>query len=406
MSHKLTKSAIDAFVFEGATPAQWDVRWDDEVKGFGVRVYASGRKAFILRYANHGRKKTMVIGRYGEITVQQARDLAKRAKYGLSHGVDPLAEKKRRDVAGVTVQELGSRYLAEHARTKKKASSADEDQRILERYIYPALGSKLVSGVEGSDIRRLHHQGRETPYQANRVLSLLSKMFNLAEGWGLRPQVSNPCRGVEKYKEAKRERYLTLRELSRLGAALDEVENDRTVQPQAVAAIKLLLLTGARLSEITGARWEWVDLERRVLALPESKTGAKPVFLNEAAVTVLEQIKASDLVPASPWIIPGRNPERHLINLRKPWTRITEKAGLQHVRLHDLRHTAASMAVAQGMNLPIIGRLLGHRNASTTHRYAHVDTDPALLAANQLGESIAVALGLANHREDAEDSSR
>jgi integrase len=219
----------------------------------------------------------------------------------------------------------------------------------------------------------------------------MSKLFNLAERWNMRPDGNNPCRHVPRYEEQSRERYLTVAELGRLGEALEAGLAAQSETPHMVAAVKLLLLTGARLNEILTAEWEWVDLDRRVITLPDSKTGRKPLYLSEAAVEVLRDLQKLR-GPESRFVIAGRFPDRPLTNLTKPWKRIRERAGIEDVRLHDLRHTAASIGVSQGMNLPVIGRLLGHTQASTTQRYAHVDIDPALAAADKIGTVVAGAL--------------
>jgi len=251
-----------------------------------------------------------------------------------------------------------------------------------------------VTAVSRADIDRLHKRLRQTPYNANRVLSLLHRLFNVAEAWGWSGPGPNPCRHVERFKEEPRERYLSADELVRLGTALDELISEESLWPEAAAAIRLLLLTGARLNEILTARWEWVDADRRTIELPDSKTGKKTIFLSTAAVQVLNELKRQQRDPESPFLLPGRSKGKPLNNLAKSWRRVCERAEIRGARLHDLRHTAASVAVARGGSLPIIGRLLGHRNPQTTQRYAHVDVDPALAIADEIGDAIGGALGI------------
>jgi integrase len=221
---------------------------------------------------------------------------------------------------------------------------------------------------------------------ANRVLALLSKMMNLAEKWGLRPDGSNPCRHVDKYGETKRERFLSADELARLGDVLAEAERTATELPGAIAAVRLLALTGCRVSEIVTLRWQDVDLAAACLRLPDSKTGAKTVHLNAPALAVLAAIERD---PGSPWVIRGGKPGARLINLQKPWRRIRANAGLENVRLHDLRHSHASVAVGLGEGLPMIGKLLGHSTVATTARYAHLAADPVKAATERVGAAIA-----------------
>jgi integrase len=214
-------------------------------------------------------------------------------------------------------------------------------------------------------------------------------MFNLAERWGLRSDGSNPCRHVEKFKEKKRERFLSSEELSRLGNVLAKAEQGGKELPSVIMAIRLLILTGARLSEILGLRWEWVDFEQGCLRLPDSKTGAKLIPLSRPAYEILEN--APRLV-GNPFVIPGAKEGEHLVNLNKPWRRIRKLAGLKNVRLHDLRHSFASVAASSGMGLPMIGALLGHKEVATTQRYAHLANDPLKAAADMVAEKITEAM--------------
>jgi integrase len=251
----------------------------------------------------------------------------------------------------------------------------------------PQLGSIPLAAVSRPDVATLHHGLRETPTAANRVLALISKMFNLAERWGLRTDGTNPCRHVERFPERRRERFLSNDELARLGSVLREAEAGGLASAEAVAAIRLLLLTGCRVSEILNLRWEDVDIERRCLRFADSKTGAKRIPLNGAAVEVLEGLKRKCI-----WVLPGKVPEQPLVNLAKPWDRIRELAKLADVRLHDLRHTHGSTAAGAGLSLHLVGALLGHRQPTTTARYAHLAEDPVLDASERVGARLASAM--------------
>ncbi len=213
----------------------------------------------------------------------------------------------------------------------------------------------------------------------------MSKMFNLAERWGMRPEGSNPVRHVEKYRENKVERYLSPQELDRLERVLSEGEGNGSENPFVIAAIRLLLCTGARLGEILTLKWGYVDLDRALISLPDSKTGRKPIYLNSLAVEVLAGLPR---VEGNPYVIVGDKPGAHLVNIRKPWYRIRKLTGIDDVRIHDLRHTFASIAVSAGMSLPLTGRLLGHRKSVTTERYAHLADDPVRAANEAVAEVI------------------
>jgi integrase len=300
-------------------------------------------------------------------------------------GRDPLAERKAAATRGCTVAQLAERYMTEHAEVKKKPASAKTDRQMLRDYVQPKLGHLAVADVSRQDVAALHHGLHEKPYLANRVLALVSKMLNLAERWGLRPDGSNPCRHVEKFKEYKRERYLTSEELSRLTQAIAEAEAEGTESVHALAALRLLILTGCRLREILRLRWEHVDFEHGRLALPDSKTGAKTVFLATAAQEVLAGIPRTE---GCPWVIEGRKPKTHLSDLKGPWRRLSQKAELKDLRIHDLRHSFAAVGAGLGLSLPMIGKLLGHTQPRTTARYAHLAADPMHEAVERIGERL------------------
>jgi integrase len=211
----------------------------------------------------------------------------------------------------------------------------------------------------------------------------------LAEAWGLRRDGSNPCRHVKKYREHKRERYPTIPELQRLGTALTNAQQQKSESPFVTAAIGLLVLTGARLNEILTLRWDYVDLENQVLRLPDSKTGAKLIYLNDAAIRLLRNMPR---MAGNPFVIAGKNQGARLINLQNPWRRIRTAASLGDVRIHDLRHSFASVAAGAGMSLPVIGKLLGHSQPVTTARYAHLAADPVRAASNLVGTRISAAM--------------
>jgi integrase len=329
--------------------------------------------------------RRVTIGPHGSLTPEQAREKARALSGAVTSGSDPatiIAAEKH----APTVSDLAKRFLAEHVATKTKPSTAIEYRRVLDTIIVPAIGAKRVRDITRADVSRLHHAHRDTPYAANRALAILSKMFTLAEKWGERPDGSNPCRHVEKYAELKRERMLSADEFSRLAEALREPGRP----PYVVAAIKLLIFTGARLSEVLGLRWEWVDFERGEARLPDSKTGAKTLHLPAPALAVLAELPRA---AGNPFVVVGHIKGAHLVNIEKPWRAVRKSAGLTGVRLHDLRHAFASVAASSGMGLPIIGKMLGHTQAATTHRYAHLASDPVKAAATAVAGKIAAAMG-------------
>ena len=238
----------------------------------------------------------------------------------------------------------------------------------------------------------------DKPYQANQTVSVLGKMFQLAEAWGMTAPRRNPCRSVRHYKEHRRERFLTPEEYRRLGRVLDEAAGDGSVFPSAVPAIRLLLLTGCRKNEIVTLRWDDIDRTAGELRLRDSKTGARRVPLTPVVEWVLAGIPR---IEGNPWVITGQNPGDHLKNLDAIWLRLRRRAGLDGVRIHDGRHSYASRALALGEGLPTIGELLGHRKVTTTARYAHLARDTEKAAAVKVGGSIGADIFGGNGRDAA-----
>jgi integrase len=379
---KITKRTVDAL-----KPKERErVVWDDDLKGFGVRIHPSGRKVFIVKTRHRGRVIKMTIGPCTAVSTTYARVRAAEIITDARAGKHPSGRRS----GAPTMRDLGKRFLKEYVPDHCKASTAEEYRRSIELFIDPRIGKLRVPDVQRSDIAALHHNMRDTPYQANRTLGVLSKMMNLAELWEIRPDGSNPCRHVKRFKEEKRERFLSDEEYQRLGAALKEIEQERSETAAAIAAVRLLMLTGCRLSEIQKLKWEHVELDAGELRLPDTKTGAKVVHLGEPAIAVLRGIgRQKD----NPWVIAGRKPGSHLTDLQHPWRRIRERAGLNDVRIHDLRHSFASGGLLVGEGLPMIGKLLGHTQVQTTARYAHLANDPVKSAANRIASRIAEVAG-------------
>jgi len=357
--------------------------WDSKVTGFCVRCQKRA-KSYGLKYRFNGRQRWYIIGKHGAPwTPRSARERAKALLGEIAAGHDPAAVKE--DVANTpTLADAAMRFMSEHG-VHLAATSSKEYQRLLDKLILPALGQLLITDVNRQDIAKLHHNLREKPFAANRVLAVLSKMLGLCESWGYRPDHSNPCLHVKKFPERARERMLSPEELGQLGEALNRHDGS----PYVVAAIKLLILTGARLSEVLSMRWDQVNIERGEARLAVHKTarqtGAKTIHLPPPALKVLEDLPRVD---GNPHVIVGHVKGARLVNLQKPWRAIRADAGLDDVRIHDLRHCFASIAASSGMGLHIIGKMLGHSQPQTTHRYAHLASDPVKAAAAAVAGSI------------------
>jgi integrase len=348
------------------------------------------------------------IAAVGKITPESARACAKAILGKVAHGHDP-ASQKTKERATPTVGELADRFMADHVRLKRKAGTAEFYRDILDRIVKPAVGATKADKLTRLQVGRVHSSLADTPFQANRVLAVVGSMYGFAGRVGIVPENTNPTRGIDRFKESRRERFLTGEELERLGSAIREAETvgvswtvDETkptakhvpkakrctkIAPTAAAAMRLLLFTGCRLREILHLRWEHVDLERGCLFLSDSKTGRKTIILNAPALAVFN---ALDRV--GPFVVPGDDPMQPRRDLKRPWDAVTKQAGLAGVRLHDLRHTYASFGAGGGFGLPIIGRLLGHAQAATTARYAHLDNDPLRHASEAIAGRIAAAL--------------
>ena len=381
-----------------------------------MRVMPSGVKSFVVEYRPGvgGRgvaKRRLTLGRYGAMTVDQARTAALDALAHVRLGHDPQAEKSGQR-ASPTVADLIGQFVEEHVEAKLKAGTAQGYKIALEK-LRAAHGGIKASQLTRGQVAALHSRMRGNPYGANRFLAITSKLYSWASDRGLLPEGhANPAARIDRYKEDSRERFLTSEELARLGDVLREAEtiglpwtvdekkpaakhlakpeNRRTpIDPFAIAAIRLLILTGARLREILHARWEHVDFERGILFLPDSKTGKKPIFLNAAALVILADLPR---IAGNPHIIPGGKQGHPRHDLKKPWAAICKAARLEGVRLHDLRHSFASVGAGASMGLPIIGRLFGHSQAATTQRYAHVADTPTRTAVETIGATISAAM--------------
>ncbi|MDO5622912.1 MAG: tyrosine-type recombinase/integrase [Paracoccus sp. (in: a-proteobacteria)] len=368
---KLTKRTVETLSIKEKDY----IKFDTDLTGFGVRVMPSGKRFFLIQYRRHGRTRRIMIGQFGPITVEGARREAQRMLgevRGGGGGGDP-ADRRDQLRQSMTVEQLGERFLKEHVEVRCKPTTQAEYRRSVELFIDPFFGNQRVRTVTSADVADLHGTYAHIPYQANRTLGVLSKMMSLAELWGIRDRHSNPCEDVKRYPEHKRERFLSPSELHELGKVLGQSEADGSESSYAIAAFRLLLLTGCRLSEIQKLQWKHVDLDHTQINRPDSKTGKRAIHLGNAAVEQLANLRP---VAGNPYVIVGKVKGRHLTDLQRPWRRIRKAAGLDDVRIHDLRHTFASGGLLVGESLPVIGKLLGHTQVQTTARYAHLAADP------------------------------
>ena len=376
---KLSKRVVDALAVEKGDV----VFWDRELPGFGVRVYAGGRKVFVVQTRGpSGGPKRASIGRHGDISAEEARKEAAVVIDRIKRGEDPHPPPPAPEP---TVADLAERYIESHVEVNCRPNTVEVFRRVVKLYIAPELGELALSAVGRSHVSALHYKLRDKPYQANQTVSVLAKMFKLAEAWGMTPPGLNPCRRLRRYRERRRERFLTPGEYRRLGEVLEEAERDGSVLASGVAALRLLLLTGCRKNEIVTLRWDDVDRTAGELRLADAKAGARRVPLTPAVEAVFAGIPRLD---DNPWVIAGRNPGAHLKNLDGIWLKLRARAGLGDVRIHDYRHSYASQALALGEGLPMIGKLLGHHKVTTTARYAHLARDTEKASAVKVGGSI------------------
>ena len=409
---KLTKRFVETV--EPSTKAI--VLFDEQVTGFGLRIMPSGVRSYFVQYRSQdGRSRWFTIGTHGRVTAEEARKRARQILAEVTQGKDPAAD---RDTSRQmpTISDLLDRYLTEHVDKRNRPRTRNEVKRMVRLFIRHHLGRYKVEAVARSDLARLHHSLSSTPRQANHVLSVCSKVFGLAEIWGLRPDGSNPCRGIERYREEHRERFLSQDELERLGSTLhlaetkglpwsvDEhkptakhlpkPENRRTLYPHVIrAAIELLLFTGCRLSEVLGLKWKQVDFAAGTIVLAETKAGrTQHVVMSDSARQVLKSLAEG---AHSEWVLARRNDDSRPMSketLEKAWQRIRAIAGVSDVRLHDLRHTFGTYAGQTGGNTYAIRDALRHKTVAMTARYVNRADDPIRLLSNQVGERIASSL--------------
>lgn len=377
---KLTKSAVDAAPFTGK---DYELR-DTIVPGFLCKVTAGGRKVFMLQYrTNWGERRKPSIGRFGELTVEQARSIAQDWLAEVRRGNDPSAAKLAARQAP-TIKELCKQFMEEYSIPRNKPRTVETYQYYVDHYIVPELGKTKVPDLTRADVTVLMRKMAETPVTANRILACIRKMFNMAEVWGYRPDGSNPCRHVPKYPERGKTRYITDEELALIYAYLDRADAEGLEHPVLTLAIRLQFEFAARMSEIRLLRWTWIDFENRRVVWPDSKTGdiSKPMS-QEAHRLLSNAYRVEDSPYVCPSIFDGgiAMPEGTYTN---GWRRILERAGVPHVGTHGIRHRSATDIANSGVSVKIGMALTAHKTAAMFMRYVHAEDDPVRAAAEKV----------------------
>lgn len=398
---KITKRFVDSI---RPDPERESIHWDDDVKGFGLKVSKSGRKVFLLFYRTRdGRQRKPTIGTHGAVTADEARKVARSWLAEVVRGGDPGGDRLEKRAA-LTVAELAEKYL-ERSRKRIRPTSYDREEALLRLHILPALGSHRLPTISRRDVAKLHAAMTDAgqAVNANRAVALLHRMFEHAMESG-HMQGPNPAAGVRKNREEGRERFLSPDEMARLGAAIegvlawrDEVGETQREKPfrATVDAVKLLALTGCRRREITNLRWTDIDFDAGRIRLEKTKTKPRRVHLSSAAVRVLQGIRAGQLDRGerTDFVCPSpADKNKPLSDLKKGWRWLCAAADIEGATIHDLRHSYASSAIGSGVSLHITGGLLGHARSSTTERYAHLGNDPLRVAAESVGSAVAAAL--------------
>lgn len=416
---KLTKRFADAVRFIDRAPAGADrvIVWDADLPGFGLRLMESGAKFYVAAYRNaHNRQRRLTIGRHGKVTAEEARAIAQDVFSAVRAGKDPLVERQVLRAAP-SMNDLLDRYMTQHVEKHNRESTQVEVRSIVDRLIRPKIGSRQAAAITREDMAELHESLSSMPRRANNMLSVASKAFSLAEIWRLRPDGSNPCRRIERFKENKRSRFLHVDELARLGTTLRLAEtvglpwqvgpekptskhlakpdNRRTRYARVTtAAIELLLFTGCRLSEILGLKWSDVDLKAGVITMRITKAGEPQRTLITAQARLvlldLQRIKGT-----GQWVLPSTvDPKTGLTKsaLEQAWQRIRVAAGIPDVRLHDLRHTVGTYAGQSGANAFMIRDMLRHADLAITDRYVSRDDGPLRTLSEMVSDRIAAGL--------------
>ncbi|MEL6433124.1 MAG: tyrosine-type recombinase/integrase [Pseudomonadota bacterium] len=377
---KLTQAAVNALKKDGTDR----LILDDGLPGFGVRIAAAGKKSFIARSRLNGRRVQVSIGSTDMISVAEARKEARQILGEIAAGRDPRRETRRKQESAITFGAFSQRWLDEWVEPRRSAVTLHNYNALLKKHVLPAIGTVGLEDVAFADLQALHRKLKAKPRTANAAVGMIRAVVNYAEKLQLRPQGQNPGFKFEMYQEKGRERFLSDEEAVRVADAIDQLDGNG-LSPWTATAIRLLMLTGARSSEIRALEWSHIDRDRGLAVLPTSKNGSKrTLYLSPEAMTLIDR-----LPKRGRFVIAGNSIDVMCGALTKQWERVRELAKVEDVRLHDLRHTFASAALADGLPLALVGRILGHKTMQATSRYAHLANDPVAQAAQEVASKMA-----------------
>jgi integrase len=386
----VTQRLTQAFVDSQAATGRDRIIFDSLVPGLGLRITPTGTRIFLAQARIAGRKRRITVGYAPDMALSQARTEAHEVLGAMRRGVDPTADQKARLRAAAakstTFRELSERWMSEFVEPKLKPRTATDYRHLLASRILPLLGNLTVAEIDRAHVEQLHRHMRATPRRANYGVTVVRALLSFAVKHGLRS--ANPAAGIKLYRENKRERFLSETEIAAAADGIDKAEACGTVGPFAAAGLRLALFTGARSGEITSIRWEHIDWDRRFVRIPDSKNNEpRTIHLSDAAVEVLRK-----LPHVGPFVIAGMKRGVPYRNLTHAWGRARKLAGLEDVRLHDLRHSYASVAAARGVSLYTIGKLLGHKDPVSTQRYAHLARDVVQQTNDEIGAAMQAAI--------------
>jgi integrase len=380
MPSKLTQASVENLIPDGRDR----IMFDRGLPGFAIRITPIGTKLFLMQARIGGRKQRVTIGRYPDLTVVQARELALQALADMRRGINP----RTRTTTEMTIAQLADKWMSNYVRPKLKARTVYDYERLLSQHVLPTLGQLSVASITRDDIVRLHVAMARIPRRANYTISTVRALINFGIDLGLRPPASNPARRIKMYRERLHERFLSEDEVGKAAEGIEQAERAGKIGPHGAAGLRLALFTGARSGEITAIEWSHIDWQRRLIRLPDSKTNEpRTIHLSEAALEVLKTVPR-----IGRFVIAGAKPNEPYKNLKRAWIVAREYAGLQDCRLHDLRHSFASLAAGRGVSLQVIGKLLGHRVPQTTARYAHLARDAVAAVNDELGAAMQAAI--------------
>ena len=380
---KLTKKNVESLE---PTGTRYEVR-DDELIAFSIRVGATGEKSFYLTYrAGKGRAAPLKRIPFHDCGASSTN---RQTETGANRNGGRSCSRSQRRKKCPPFHEVIETFLQEHVDAKLKPATQHQYRTLAQNHLIPAFKKMKMADITYRHVAKLHHDLQNTPYLANRCAAVLSKFFDWCEKTGYRDRGTNPVRGLEKYREEKRLKFMESSELEAIGEGIAKLEKQDAIDPTIAAALKVMLLTGARCSEILTLKWEYFNESKKKALLPNSKTGAKVLPIPPTAWEVI-----SALPRVNEYCFPGRWGRGHIINVKDTWKRICKAGGISGWRIHDLRHAFASYAANSGKSLPIIGKILGHSQASTTSRYAHLAENPVAQAAAETAEGLAQELNL------------